>query len=753
MPHSDRLVLTISFILQVSLAVGLTGWFSLQKGEEVVSQVARELHDDLNLHIERRIYNFRAIPYLVNQIVLKEIKLGDIDLENKLSLEQYLIKLINLLEFTSIDTIQYGNEKGDYIGAGRLKDGSLVIKVTVNGDFYTYSTDESRERKQLLSIRPNYDPRNRPWYQTALENQGAAWSSIYVFFSQLQPGATLSEPIYNIKGKLIGVIRTDILLTDINKFMESLKVGKTGTTLILERTGEVIVSSETKELSVDEQTKRYVIPHLQDIDQELAKKLNFEEIKSEKFLYFEAKGNKRFIQITPIEYSLKSDLLLMTEIPAREFQKIYDQNFKSTIILCLKVLLISSVVAILSNRILVRPGLQLMELKRDRLTGLPNRAVLIERLNRLLKRNQIFAFLLLNCDRFTRINDSLGHSIGDKLLIAVAERLRSCFDASNQVARLEGDEFGILSLNTKNAASAIELAKRIKQELAPAFLINDIQIFLNNSIGIAIGDAEYREPEHLLRDAHTAMLQAKQASGCFYQVFEPSMHQKSLSLLQLESELQSSMERQEERQEFLVYYQPIVSLTTEEIIGLEALVRWKHPVKGLISPAKFIPVAEDTGLILDLGIWILREACQQFSRWKYPITLSVNLSGRQIYQPDLVEKVDQILETTGITGSRLKFELTESVIMENDQLAKEILEELKLRNIQLSLDDFGTGYSSLSYLSQFPIDTLKIDRSFVNMEGLEIAQTIIALAHNLGMDVVAEGVETEQQRLQLKGCY
>ena len=532
--------------------------------------------------------------------------------------------------------------------------------------------------------------------------------------------------------------------------MKSLKIGETGTTLIIERTGEVIVSSETKELFVDEQTKRYVIPHLQDIDQELAKELNFEEIKSEKFLDFEAKGNKRFIQITPIEYSLNSDLLLMTEIPVREFQKIYDQNFKSTIILCLKVLLISSVVAIFSNHILVRPGLQLMELKRDRLTGLPNRSVLIERLNRLLKRNQFFAVLLLNCDRFTRINDSLGHSIGDKLLIAVAERLRSCLDASNQVARLEGDEFGILSLNTKNAASAIELAKRIKQELAPAFLINDIQIFLNNSIGIAIGDAEYREPEHLLRDAHTAMLQAKKASGCFYKVFEPSMHQRSLSLLQLESELQSSMERQEERQEFLVYYQPIVSLSTEEIIGLEALVRWKHPVKGLISPANFIPVAEDTGLILDLGIWILREACQQFSRWKYPITLSANLSGRQIYQPDLVEKVDEILETTGITGSRLKFELTESAIMENDRLAKEILEELKLRNIQLSLDDFGTGYSSLSYLSQFPIDTLKIDRSFVNMEGLEIAQTIIVLAHNLGMDVVAEGVETEQQRLQLK---
>ncbi len=532
--------------------------------------------------------------------------------------------------------------------------------------------------------------------------------------------------------------------------MKSLKIGETGTTLIIERTGEVIVSSETKELFVDEQTKRYVIPHLQDIDQELAKELNFEEIKSEKFLDFEAKGNKRFIQITPIEYSLNSDLLLMTEIPVREFQKIYDQNFKSTIILCLKVLLISSVVAIFSNHILVRPGLQLMELKRDRLTGLPNRSVLIERLNRLLKRNQFFAVLLLNCDRFTRINDSLGHSIGDKLLIAVAERLRSCLDASNQVARLEGDEFGILSLNTKNAASAIELAKRIKQELAPAFLINDIQIFLNNSIGIAIGDAEYREPEHLLRDAHTAMLQAKKASGCFYKVFEPSMHQRSLSLLQLESDLQSSMERQEERQEFLVYYQPIVSLSTEEIIGLEALVRWKHPVKGLISPANFIPVAEDTGLILDLGIWILREACQQFSRWKYPITLSANLSGRQIYQPDLVEKVDEILETTGITGSRLKFELTESAIMENDRLAKEILEELKLRNIQLSLDDFGTGYSSLSYLSQFPIDTLKIDRSFVNMEGLEIAQTIIVLAHNLGMDVVAEGVETEQQRLQLK---
>ncbi|HEY9402153.1 MAG TPA: EAL domain-containing protein [Pyrinomonadaceae bacterium] len=416
---------------------------------------------------------------------------------------------------------------------------------------------------------------------------------------------------------------------------------------------------------------------------------------------------------------------------------------------------------------LERTGKELQESKEhfrhaafhDALTSLPNRSLLNERLKSAIGRareGHQFAVLFLDLDRFKNINDSLGHTIGDQLLVTLARRLENSVRDVDTVARLGGDEFAILLEGIKTSNDATYMAERVQKELASPFTLSGHEVFTTASIGVAFGETGYEHPEDILRDADTAMYRAKESGKARFEVFDTSMHARALNLLRLENDLRRALERQE----FRVYYQPIVALETGHIAGFEALVRWQHPERGFISPAEFISVAEDTNLIIPLGLRVLHEACLQMARWHWQspanklLTLSVNLSGKQFSQPDLVERIEQILDETGLDPRRLKLEITESVVMENAESAIAMLARLKTLGVQLSIDDFGTGYSSLSYLHRFPIDTLKIDRSFVNLmnegaENSEIVRTIRTLAGNMGMEVVAEGIETLGQLNQL----
>jgi diguanylate cyclase (GGDEF)-like protein len=395
----------------------------------------------------------------------------------------------------------------------------------------------------------------------------------------------------------------------------------------------------------------------------------------------------------------------------------------------------------------------------DALTTLPNRSLLNEKLKSAIARardGHQFAVLFLDLDRFKNINDSLGHTIGDQLLVTLARRLKNSVRDVDMVARLGGDEFAILLEGVKTPSEATHMAERVQKELASPFTLSGHEVFTTASIGIALGEIGYEHPEDILRDADTAMYRAKESGKARFEMFDTSMHARALNLLRLENDLRRAIERQE----FCVHYQPIVALEDGHISGFEALVRWRHPERGFISPAEFISVAEDTNLIIPLGLWVLNEACLQMVRWQWQspgnklLTLSVNLSGKQFTQPDLVERIELILAETGLDPRRLKLEITESVVMENAEAAIAMLVRLKSLGVQLSIDDFGTGYSSLSYLHRFPIDTLKIDRSFVNLihagaENSEIVRTIRTLAGNMGMDVVAEGIETLDQLSQL----
>lgn len=393
----------------------------------------------------------------------------------------------------------------------------------------------------------------------------------------------------------------------------------------------------------------------------------------------------------------------------------------------------------------------------DALTGLPNRAWFMEQLQVSLdlvhsQKDRLFAVLFLDLDRFKLINDSIGHMVGDQLLIGIANRLSHCVRPGDKVARLGGDEFTILLDDIRSVSEATEVADRIQKHLSKPFNVGGYETFTTVSIGIALSNPDYKRPEDFLRDADTAMYQAKSLGKARHVIFDKGMHARAVNLLQLETDLRRAIDRGE----FFIEYQPIVELRSGRLTGFEALVRWQHPERGSVFPDRFIAVAEETGFIVQIGQWVLLEACLQMQKWNEkhspltPLSISVNLSGRQFVHSNLLEQITQILEVTGLDPRSLKLEITESVVMESVESAAGTLEKLRALGVELSIDDFGTGYSSLSYLHRLPIDTLKIDRSFVsrmaeNSENKEIVRTIIMLARTLGMGVIAEGVETKEQ--------
>lgn len=402
----------------------------------------------------------------------------------------------------------------------------------------------------------------------------------------------------------------------------------------------------------------------------------------------------------------------------------------------------------------------------DALTGLLNRNGFIEQIEVCIHISQEqlssrFAILFLNLDRYQVVKFTLGHGVGEELLKQTARRLESCMPQTAIIARVGSDEFAILLKDISDNQQASNIASAIHSALETPFVLEEVAVSSTVSIGIAHSSLEGLEPEDLLRAADTAMHYAVVQSKGSTAVFNPGMLAGAISRLQLEADLQRAVFNEQ----LHLNYQPIFSLVDEQIVGFEALVRWRHKVRGIVSPAEFIPVAEETGLILSLGAWVLSEAMgclriwlEQFPNIR-PLSMSVNLSGIQLSSPDLVLLIEDLLEQFGLSGESLKLEITESMFMENAGAAGQLLAELKAKQIQFSIDDFGTGYSSLSYLHHLPIDTLKIDREFISgmvgdSKDFDIVKTIIALAHSLGLDVVAEGIETQEQlnRLRELGC-
>ena len=425
----------------------------------------------------------------------------------------------------------------------------------------------------------------------------------------------------------------------------------------------------------------------------------------------------------------------------------------------------TAIVRDITNRRAVEQ-LLLHEATHDALTGLPNRSQFTEILKGAIKKaeadeNYKFAVLFLDLDRFKIINDGLGHVMGDKLLVAISRRLAHCLRPKDTVARFGGDEFTILLNNLENNDYAVEIAERLQEELIQPFTIDGHEVYTSASVGITFSDAAKRRPEDFLRDADTAMYQAKRAGKARYEIFDSAMHIRSMNQLQTENDLRRAIEREE----FFVVYQPILNLRSGDIREFEALVRWNHPEHGFIPPDDFIPVAEETGLIMAIDRWVLTQACRQLCLWQKnsiyrdSLSISVNLSTKLLINTNLTKQIRDLTEEMNLNPHCLKLEVTETSVMENAETALQILSDISKLGVRISSDDFGTGYSSLSYLHRFPFNRLKIDRSFIGRmdtdeKSEEIVRTILTLAANLNLETCAEGIENEQQfrRLRELGC-
>jgi Amt family ammonium transporter len=401
----------------------------------------------------------------------------------------------------------------------------------------------------------------------------------------------------------------------------------------------------------------------------------------------------------------------------------------------------------------------------DTLTGLFNRALFLNRLDQSIKRlrrnpDSLYAVLYLDMDRFKLVNKTFGHVTGDRLLMVIANRLQKLLRDVDTLARFGGDEFAILVEGIAGINEASAMADNVLRQLAAPFRLRKQEIFVTCSIGVVLGSGVYEHPDQVLRDADNAMYSSKEHGGDHYTIFDAGMRVTTQRRMEMELALRHALESNE----ITVHYQPIVSLSTGRITGVEALARWRHPRQGLIAPNEFIPIAEETGLINELGALVLRQSCNrmvalgQANADAANLTLSVNISGRQFKRPDFVEEVAAILAETGMNPSLVRLELTESVLMDNADEAVATIKRLKALSVKVVIDDFGTGYSSLSYIQRFPFDSLKVDRSFVgNMneaeQNMEIVRTIIAMAHKLGLEVVAEGVELDAHREALSDLH
>lgn len=830
-----QVLLVIPFLLQITAAVGITAWLSLQNGQKAIQNLAQQLMESTSQRVGQRLESYLTIPVRINQENRRFFS-QDLPFDDPERLQQWFWSQAK--NYPELGYVSYTQTNGAFLGVGRWLDGSSLVvdEITMEtpGWVRTHRLNSGGEKTTLLFTNP-YSPQQEDWYTKTISAQQEIWSLSFeedlAEGSMASIGMSLNLPLYTNSGQLKGVIGADLLLPAISDYLRELNFSPKGHVFILERNGFLIGSSSLEPIvKVSDRGKasRLSLANTQDpLVQELAQVIQTQfqglgAIQSAQAIAFHWKNQRYFLRLKPWRDGYGLDWIVAIVVPESDFMAEIHANTRTTLALCSIALLVATLLGLYTARRIATPILQLRKAtqaiaagnlrsvesttlpsvvreiedlnrsfqtmaeqlqesfrtlnyraQHDSLTGLLNRDSFRSLLNIYLqnRQNQInsgqssiklasYAILFLDLDYFKLINDSLGHLLGDRLLIDVTKRLQHCIRKNDVFARFGGDEFVLMLTSSCSIQNAAEVAQRLLDSLKRPFLLGEQEIFIDASIGIVMGDSS-NDADELLRSADAALYRAKASGRGRYELFDHQMHADVMQRLRLETDLRYAIEKED----FQVYYQPIVDTKTRKIKGLEALLRWQHPQRGWISPASFIPVAEETGLIIKLGWWVLEKACLQLRNWHiqfsdlYPIAMSVNVSGKQFLQSDFVQIVQQILKRTDLSPKYLKLEITESLLMHHETMVQARLNQLQDLGIEFSIDDFGTGYSSLSYLHRFPIKTLKIDRSFIHQMNLEerneaIVETIITLARRMNMNVIAEGVEEEEQRqhLQRLGC-
>ena len=820
---SLRSLLIVPFVVQLVLAIALTGYLSLRSGQGAVNGVAQQLRGEITGHIIDQLGHYLAVPQQINRLNVRAMQQGTFPVGDWDAIEQYFLQQAQ--DFGVIDSIYYGTPTGEFGGAGWLsgRDRPLqVMRVRAEQPqlIQFYDVEVTGQLTPVIET-PGFDVTQRPWYTAAVNQSAPTWGQIFPYHAFPAMAIPAAAPVYDEAGNLQGVFANNFFLSRVSDFLRTLKIGYTGQAFIFDDQGLLVASSSLEQPFWVEAGKATRMPLAAAPDRPLqaaaaaisAHWPNLALITGTQNLDFELEGDRYFLQVTEFRDRYGLDWLIGVVIPEADFLGPLQAHRATILGLSVGSLLASLCVGLYTSRWISVPmrrldiaakrlaggnfqqrlpttGIQELnaltvsfqhmagqlqqsftalqqQAFHDELTGLPNRSALIEELNQCIARQmrdrtQHFAVLFVDLDNFKLVNDSMGHLAGDRLLIATARRFSSVLPAHTFISRFGGDEFVIVGQAIAAVEDATRIAAALSNSLRQPFQVGDRGIHIAASIGIVLSTIGSQDADEFLRNADIALYKAKADGKARYEVFSYEMYIQINQRLQLETALRESI-----HQEALdIAYQPIVALGNGAIVGFEALCRWHHPQLGQVAPIDFIPVAEETGLIIPLERQLLHYACAQMRHWQqqFPNSgvrfMSVNVSALHVMHATFLENIRQVLQVTGLSPTALKLEVTESLMIQNPVVARACLQRLRSLGVQLSLDDFGTGYSSLSYLHQFPFNTLKIDKTFVQQVSVDpadqgIVKAIIAMAQSLEIDIIAEGIETQAEAvlLQQLGCH
>ncbi|MFN3926410.1 MAG: EAL domain-containing protein [Pseudanabaenaceae cyanobacterium] len=800
---SLRVVLVVAFVVQTCVTVGTLAFISLRSSQQNTKELAGKIREQAILRLRQHLDEYLQSPHTVNQLTQSAIDRGFIDPQNLDQLRDFF--LVQIRTFP-VRYIGFSSLEDRFVGVDRPPDGSLQIDLRLRAGKLQVFNERFQKVKEI-----DYAPHREAWYLQGLTANQPIWSNIYQWNDRPDIQAiAASQPLYDRRRNLVGVIGTDLTLNQIDQYLQTIQITPNSRIFVVERSGLLVASSVAQPVGKE----RLALANSPDPLAQTASQLlrdRYPDLRTISDMYDQY--NDTFIQVTSYRDQRGLDWLIVLVVPTRDLMGQVNENTRLTLTLWGIATAIALGIGWLIARWLAKPIQKLNEdtqhialdpefaystgqidcsvesswivelsgLARsfrqmairlqevvdklhyqayyDPLTGAGNQNLLRKRIQECLAQKQEFVLLYLDLDRFKSLQYAFGHQISETLLLEIALRIASCTTPKDTVARIGIDEFAVLFCDLGDRQLAALKAEELHQCIDAPFYINGSIISSTTSIGAVSSHLGGTTPETYLDAADTAIHYAKMWGKGKTVFYNAGMQTLVAERLQLESELKQAIAESQ----LHLNYQPIVDLRTGKVVSFEALVRWQHPRRGMMPPTKFISIAEETGLIIALGRWVMAVACEQIEKLHYnlpdyfPLSIGVNVSEVQLRYPRFLAEVDELI--ANLPRHTLKIELTETCLMESTDMIQSLLTALRERSISLLIDDFGTGYSSLSYLQRLPVDTLKIDRSFItgienNPRHFDITRAIMTLAHSLGMDVVAEGVETKEQLaiLQNLGC-